>query len=130
MDVLLDTHTWVWTLTDDPRLSAPARAAITTASTVRVSPITFFEIGQKVRIGKWPEMAPHLPTLIQQLNDQGGHPAPFTNDVALLSSTLDWPHRDPFDRILAATAMLSGIPLITTDPAFASLQDPRLTIVW
>lgn len=54
--VLLDTHAWVWSLDADDRLSAPARTAIAAADSVFVSPITFFEIAQKVRIGKWPEM--------------------------------------------------------------------------
>jgi len=48
----LDTHAWVWSLTGDERLSGPALAAISAADTVFVSPITFFEIAQKARIGK------------------------------------------------------------------------------
>lgn len=130
MDVLLDTHSWVWTLTDDQRLTAPARAAITAAATVRVSPISFFEIGQKVRIGKWPEMAPYLGTLTTALQEQGGVTAPFTPDVALDAATLDWSHRDPFDRIIAATAMLQDTVLVSGDTMFDTLPDPRLHRVW
>ena len=50
--VLLDTHAWAWSLAGDDRLSKPALAAIEAADTVLVSPITFFEIAQKVRLGK------------------------------------------------------------------------------
>ena len=130
MDVLLDTHAWVWSLTDDPRLSMPARAGIAAADAVRVSPISFFEIGQKVRIGKWPEMAPHMDSLPARLIEQGGQTAAFTPEIALVSSGLDWAHRDPFDRIVAATAILSGADLVSADRAFDSLGDARLRRVW
>ena len=48
--VLLDTHAWVWSFADDSLLSPAARQAITAADAVHVSPISFFEIGQKVRL--------------------------------------------------------------------------------
>ncbi len=130
MDLLLDTHAWVWTLMDDGRLSGPAREAIKTATTVRVSPISFFEIGQKVRAGKWPDMKPHLNGLAERLIEQGGLTAPLTNEAALLASQFDWPHRDPFDRIIAATTIMSGSILISVDTMFDTLSDPRLRRLW
>ena len=54
--LLPDTHIWAWTLTDDRRISDRARRAIAEASTIIVSAISFHEIAQKVRLGKWPEM--------------------------------------------------------------------------
>lgn len=128
MDVLLDTHAWVWSLTDDPRLSQAARNALQDADAVRVSPISFFEIGQKVRIGRWPEIAPHLDGLPDRLKGQGGLTAPFTNEVALRASMLDWPHRDPFDRILAATALDSGATLLSVDEMFDTLEAPLIRV--
>ena len=102
MDVLLDTHAWVWSFLDETRLSQPAKDAILQAQAVRVSPISIFEIGQKVRIGKWPEMAPHLDQLPELLTEQGGLSAPLGLEIALMAATLEWPHRDPFDRFIAA----------------------------
>jgi PIN domain nuclease of toxin-antitoxin system len=58
--VLLDTHNWTWSLAGDRRLSAAALGAIEAAQNVLVSPITFFEIAQKVRLGKWPQMEPFI----------------------------------------------------------------------
>jgi len=78
-----DTHAWVWALTGDARLSAPAQATIAEAEAVRVSPISFFEIGQKVRIGKWPEMEPHVRDLPAALKRQGGLTAPMTAEICL-----------------------------------------------
>jgi len=90
VDVLLDTHAWVWSLTDDPRLSADAWSAIQEADAVRVSPITFFEIGQLARNDSWPEIVPHLDSLPDQLHAQGGLSAPLTQEVALARDADFW----------------------------------------
>jgi PIN domain nuclease of toxin-antitoxin system len=129
VSVLLDTHAWVWTLVDDPRLSDKAREAIVSADAVHVSPISFFEIGQKVRIGKWPEMEPHAASLPQRLREQGGLVAPLTPDICLGASLTDWPHRDPFDRIIAATAETTGDQLVSLDTAFDSFPG-NLARIW
>jgi PIN domain nuclease of toxin-antitoxin system len=120
--VLLDTHTWAWTLAADPRLSTNAATTIENAHAVFVSPISFFEIGQKVRLGKWPEMetiAQNLPALLEQ---QGGFAAQLSPDICLHASLRDWAHRDPFDRFLASTAELLSLPLISKDSVFDELQ--------
>ena len=130
MDVLLDTHAWVWTLWDDPRLSDAARDTLARADSVRVSPVSFFEIGQKVRVGKWPEMEPHLAALPDRLREQGGQTADLTIEAALLAASLDWPHRDPFDRLLAATALSADLTLVSADTMFDTLEVPALRRVW
>ncbi|MGN7881499.1 type II toxin-antitoxin system VapC family toxin [Ensifer sp. 22460] len=121
--VLLDTHAWAWSLTGDMRLSTKATAIITEADSVFVSPISFFEIGQKVRIGKWPEMEPFINDLPSLLAEQGGRVAALAPEVCLKGATLAWEHRDPFDRLLAATTLALGIPLISADEVFDTLPD-------
>lgn len=69
--VLLDTHAWVWSFAAPTLLSPAARAAIETAEVVYVSPVSFFEIAQKVRLGKWPEMARRADRLPAILHEQG-----------------------------------------------------------
>ncbi len=130
MDVLLDTHAWVWSLVDDPRLSETARAAIGDSEAVRVSPISFFEIGQKVRIGKWPEMEQYMSGLPDMLEEQGGLTAALTSKSALMAAMFPWTHRDPFDRIIAATAISLGSVLVSADAMFDTLQDPKLRRLW
>ena len=120
--LLLDTHAWAWTLSDSPRLSARAREALGETEAVYVSPISFFEIAQKVRLGKWPEMDDLIDELPSLLADQGGLVAGLTPDVAVAAGTLDWAHRDPFDRLLAATSLGSGIPLLSADVVFDQLD--------
>jgi PIN domain nuclease of toxin-antitoxin system len=124
--VLLDTHAWAWSLTGDARLSAAALAAVTQAETVFVSAISLFEIGQKVRLGRWPQMQPLLPELLDLLAEQGGRLLPLSPKAGLLAATLEWEHRDPFDRLIGATAIAQGVPLICADSVFDALADtPR-----
>lgn len=119
--VLLDTHVWAWSLTGDARLTRRALLAISATDSVLVSPISFFEIGKKVRLGKWPQMAPFV-------EEQGGAIATLSPAVCLRASMMAWEHRDPFDRLLAATAQHQTIPLITADEAFDTVPD--LTRIW
>ena len=124
--VLLDTHAWTWSLTGDDRLSPRALSAIGDADTVFVSPITFFEIAQKVRIGKWPEMVAFIDQLPSLLQSQGGVVAAFGPSICLEAGMMDWAHRDPFDRLLAATARQGTYLLVSADTAF----DGIVTRVW
>jgi PIN domain nuclease of toxin-antitoxin system len=122
---LLDTHAWAWSLTDNPQLSVTARRIMTQGDPISVSPVSIFEIGQKVRLGKWPEMAGKIGTLLESMEGQGAAPAPLTPDVALRAGLLDWPHRDPFDRLIAATVLVNGWVLISADTAFDTLTGLR-----
>lgn len=119
--ILLDTHAWAWSLTGDARLSRPALAAIAQASSVCVSAVSFFEIAQKVRLGKWLEMAAHATSLPDLLVEQGGVALPLDPTIALSAGLLDWLHRDPFDRLLAATARHHNMPIISADGVFDGL---------
>jgi PIN domain nuclease of toxin-antitoxin system len=91
------------------------------AETVSISAISLFEIGQKVRLGKWPEMEPFLSKLIGLAHEQGGRLVETSAEASLLAATLDWAHRDPFDRFIAATAITRELPLISADTAFDAL---------
>ncbi len=107
----------------DARLSSAATAAMEQAETVSISAISLFEIGQKVRLGKWPEMEPFLNRLIALADEQGGRLLELSPDASLLAATLEWAHRDPFDRIIGATAITKGLTLISADTVFDALSD-------
>lgn len=91
-----------------------------------VSPISFFEIAQKVRLGKWPEMTPFIGRLPSLLQSQGGVVAAFGPSTCLEAGMMDWVHRDPFDRLLAATARQNDYTLVSADAVF----DGIVTRVW
>jgi len=120
--VLLDTHAWVWSMLDRPELHPAARVAIEEAQTVYVPPCSFHEITQKHRAGKWPEVGPIVPRLPALLRAQGGVVAPYTAEMAMLSGGMEWNHRDPFDRMIAATAIEMACTLVSKDPAFDELK--------
>ena len=126
--ILLDTHTWVWSFANDALLSSRARTAIREADTVYVSPISFFEIGQKVRTGQWPEMQGRVAELPAILKEQGGSIATLTPEICLNASTMNWEHRDPFDRLIVSTALALDVALVSKDSAFEDRDD--LTLVW
>ncbi|MDR2001112.1 MAG: type II toxin-antitoxin system VapC family toxin [Zoogloeaceae bacterium] len=121
--ILLDTHAWAWAMTGDTRLSTAAIAAMKQAEVVFISAVSLFEIGQKVRLGKWPEMQPLLHRLIALAEEQGGRLIELSPQAGLLAATLEWTHRDPFDRLIGATAITRSLPLVSADPAFDDLAN-------
>lgn len=126
--VLLDTHVWAWSLVAPKRVTANAKRDIADAGSVFVSPVSIYEIGQKARLGKWPEMLPYLARLPDLLVEEGGVCARVEPNICLAAATLDWPHRDPFDRILAATALHHRAPIVSADTVFDTL--PQLRRIW
>ncbi len=124
--LLLDTHVWAWTLTNDRRISDRARKEIAEADAIVVSAISFFEIAQKVRLGKWPEMAPYVDRLPELLDSQRAVATSLESADCLLAGTMDWVHRDPFDRFLAASALRRRISIVSADSIF----DAVLTRIW
>ncbi|KFL30192.1 twitching motility protein PilT [Devosia riboflavina] len=124
--LLLDTHAWAWSLLAHERLSARAIEAIDTAQAVSISAISFYEIGQKIRLGKWPEMAPYQLELVGLAARQGIKVLDVSAAASLGASILDWNHRDPFDRIIGATALMEDIKLVSADVAFDELNTLEL----
>ena len=122
--ILLDTHAWVWSLMDPSRLSDGVKVAILGADSVHVSPISVYEIVRKAQRGKWPEVVPHLDVLVA---DGQTVSAPLTRAIAARAGTLEWAHRDPFDRLIGATAIELAYPLVSKDGAFDALEG---TVGW
>jgi PIN domain nuclease of toxin-antitoxin system len=116
--LLLDTGVFAMILTDDPRLTETARSRMASASRVSLSAISLYEIGQKVRLGKWPEMGPFVGDLAEIAHEDGVDLIPLTPSAALRASLLDWAHRDPFDRTIAVTSLDEDLVLMSPDAAF------------
>jgi PIN domain nuclease of toxin-antitoxin system len=129
MRLLVDAHALLWWLSADRRLSANAREAIEAAEDPLVGAGTIVEIAIKRSLGKleidedWPEqtrrdgfgalaIAWAHATRLQEL--------PFPNLAGK-------PHRDPFDRLLAAQALSDGISVVTRDPAIAAYG---VAVIW
>jgi len=121
---LLDTHIWSWSLL---RNFLPAKISdlLDAADAISLSSISFYEIRQKVRIGKWPEMEPYAEGLMNIVAIQGATAIAITPEISDLAGALDWTHRDPFDRMIAATSISLKIPLISADASFDDLADRK-----
>jgi PIN domain nuclease of toxin-antitoxin system len=127
MNLLLDTHTLLWFLTNDSSLSARARRAIEDAGNVtHVSAASLWEVAIKCALGKLKLPAPYAEVFPRQLETNGFTLLPIapTHCAALL--TLPFYHRDPFDRLLLAQTRVEGLTLATDDGQFAPYGIPLL----
>ena len=129
MTYLLDTHVMLWALTEPTRLGRTARDVIENRSSrLMVSAVSAWEITTKHRLGKLPQADVLLGAYAQHLDRFGAIRLSVTEDHALLAGRLDWNHRDPFDRMLAAQAMIESLVIITGDPAFTGC--PGVPTLW
>jgi PIN domain nuclease of toxin-antitoxin system len=123
LSYLLDTHVTLWALTDPARLGRTAREVIENRSSrLVVSAVSACEIATKHRLGKLPQADVLLGAYSKHLDRLGVIRLPVDEDHALLAGRLEWNHRDPFDRMLAAQAMIESLVIITGDPAFADCR--------
>ncbi len=101
------------------RLGRAAKTTIAAADSVFVSPISMYELTRKAKLGGWPEILPHLDEIAAETETLK---APFTRNTAARAALLDWRHRDPFDRFIAASAIELACPLVSKDTAFDLLH--------
>ena len=89
------------------------------AVSVFVSAVTPFEILTKARSGKWPEMQARYggsgPLLVEDIERMGATFLDLTPTIMAEAATLDWAHRDPFDRMIVATARFHSLTIVTSD---------------
>ncbi len=124
MRLLLDTHALLWWLTDNPRLSYRAEAAISNPENdVLVSACVGYEIAYKQKLGRLPPFPESLP---HRLRREGMEILPVTLDHALAAATLRGPHRDPWDRIMMAQAVAEQCRVVTVDAVFSEYGVPVL----
>jgi len=128
---LLDTHTFLWASHESRilKLGDAARDAIEDPdSELYVSAVSIFEITNKYRRGKLPEYQPIAENYVEALEGLEARELALSWEQANLAGLLDWPHKDPFDRILAAQAQSGGMTLISCDRVFDDA--PGVDILW
>jgi PIN domain nuclease of toxin-antitoxin system len=122
--LLLDTHVFLWWLSDNRRLKPDARAAIAEpAALVHVSAATIWEVAIKARLGKIKVGTKHLDSEIvaNQFSE-----LEISSRHAVAAGSLPLHHDDPFDRMLIAQAELEDLTIVTHDEAFAAYKVPIL----
>ena len=130
--IVLDTHVWVWWLSDPERLPDRARGVVMEAAgdrAIYISAISAWEIAMLVSRGRltftmdaqdWIAKSEALPFL---------HFVPVDNAIAVRSVRLAEPlHRDPADRIIIATAITMGVPVVSSDTKIGKY--PHVKTIW
>ncbi len=119
MRLLLDTHAMYWYVEGDPRLSATARTLVQDASNeVLISPASYWEIAIKISIGKWQLNRTYEEFIDIGLKQYGFQVLPILPAHTARLIGLAFHHKDPFDRLLAAQALVERIPLASADAIF------------
>ena len=121
MRLLLDTHALIWWWKNDPHLPSDARAAMTDPGhTVYVSAATGWELATKIRKGQLLELRSSLPTFTDDVIRDGFHHLPVLAKHGVHGGSLPGAHKDPFDRVIAAQALIEDCVVVTCDAAIAA----------
>ena len=126
-DVLLDTHTFLWFVWDDPQLSTLAKTTIQDpANRPLVSVATCWEIAIKVGIGKLRLGEPATTFLPREIAANRLTLLGIELAHAMFVETLPHHHKDPFDRMLIAQAVIEKMPIVSADAVFDQYGVTRL----
>lgn len=128
MKACLDTHAVLWSLADDGQLGKKARELILSSNRTElfVPDIVLLEVAylhEKRRI----EVPEGLESLLEKISNSF-RILPIDPAIAVRAMSLNLPHGDPFDRVIAATAIVQRIPLLTRDRQISSCSE--VSVVW
>ena len=127
MRFLLDTHTFIWFVTDSSQLSTAAKALIEDEYNEKcLSIASVWEMAIKCSVGKLRFELPIQTFVEQQVRQNSMDLLGIQITHLAVVSTLPLHHRDPFDRLLIAQAMVEGLPIVGVDTAFDAYSVQRL----
>ena len=127
--LLLDTHTFIWLASDRSQLPSRLVELIASESDgLFISSITATEVGLLSNAGRINTYGSCEDFLFKNLNRLGIHEVPVDVEIALASTQLPPIHRDPFDRIIIATAQAHKMTILTKDRTIPTY--PKTKVVW
>ena len=127
MRLLLDTHALLWWGEGNPNIRAAVREEIDSeANSVFVSAVSAMEIAIKHRLGKLPGAGPLAHDFEGETDAVGFLPLPLTIRHARMAGNLPISHKDPFDRMLIAQALLESLTLVSNEALFDAFGVSRL----
>jgi PIN domain nuclease of toxin-antitoxin system len=127
MDLLLDTHSLIWFLNGDEKLSIKAKSAIEDPKNSKIVSIaSIWEIAIKISLGKFifPKGFKHF---LDMVEDNGFEILPITFEHAIELSTLEFIHRDPFDRLLISQSIADKLFIVTKDD---NIKRYKIETIW
>lgn len=128
MKLLLDTHVFLWLQTEPERLGSQLHLVEDRRNELFVSAASAWEVAIKYQLGKLPLPEPADRYVPHRVRAIGAHPIAVEHPHALAVAALPALHRDPFDRLLVAQAMLLELTLLTADPAVAAYPAPTILV--
>lgn len=129
MDLLLDTHVWIWlSLEKNKSLSEKSKKAMNSSDHKWISAISCWELAKLVEKKRIRFSIPSLAWIRRSLNEFNIRIADLSPEIAVESTVLRGLNRDPADQIIVATARILGIPLVTADKQI--LEFPEVDTIW
>lgn len=125
MRLLLDTHVYLWSVTDDRKLTKAARKLILDADDVFVSSASIWEASIKAGLGK---LDVDVNLLVSEIEASGFSELPVRAVHAAMVRDLPDIHRDPFDRLLVAQALSEPLRLVTSDGHLSKYTNLVITV--
>lgn len=127
MQLLLDTHAFIWWMTNDTALPASTRKMIgDEENSIFLSAATAWEMTIKYKIGKLPVVAGFIADVPSAIEEQGFIELPISIAHGQMAGALDGHHKDPFDRMLIAQALADDLTLVSNDMQFDAYGVTRL----
>lgn len=126
MKLLLDTHTFLWFIDDNPKLSAAAKKLLESDVDLMISAASLWEIAIKVSIGKLTLTQPFQEFILDQLTRNSVKLLEISIAHLAVVSGLPFHHRDPFDRLMVAQAISEQLPIVSVDDKFDLYGASRL----
>lgn len=133
MKYLLDTHTLIWFMTESASLSFSVKKILQDPrNKIYVSAISFWEIAIKIVTGKMSPIDFNIKVFIEQCKKSKFTILPVvpSDSISYLSVPLFQNHRDPFDRMIIATAIERGYTLLSRDLKLPQYNDAGLRHLW
>ena len=119
MRVLVDTHTFLWALLENHRLSAKAKQILTSKEhELYFSLVSLWEIAVKMKIGKLNTVGSSVTYIRDEMAEYGMELLPIRYEHILQLEQLPLHHSEPFDRLLIAQAIAESLPILTHDEKF------------
>ena len=128
MNLLLDTHVFIWWAEEPERLSANAMLALQdTSNRLFLSLVSVWEIQIKTQLGKMQLSLPLKDLVDSQLSTNGLEILPITREHIFAVDTLPFHHKDPFDRLIIAQSMIENATIVSLDP---KLSEYSVNVLW
>ena len=119
MRLLLDTQALIWFYVDDPQLSGAAKELILDPAHAKlVSPASYWEIAIKISKRKYSLTKPCEVVMWEAIDLNGFAYLHIEPRHTALLTNMPFHHKDPFDRLIVAQALLEGVPIVSCDPQF------------